>query len=685
MVDSRVKVSSFLENQLPSFVREEFPLVSEFLSQYYRSVENQGQVLDILSNIDQYVKLDTLTSIVESTTLTEDIEAYNDIINVSSTAGYPDKYGLIQIDSEIITYTSKTQTSFEGCIRGFSGTSSYKSDEKPDLLVFSKTNTDSHSKGSVVNNLSILFLKEFLYKIKYQFNPGFEGREVDKDVNQNIFIKQAKDFYSAKGTDQSFKILFKILYGEDVEVIKPRDYLFQPSDADYGLTKDLVVERIAGSPEELINSTIYQDEIEGLFPYARGTVTNVEKILRGDREYYIVSLDFGSNKDIIVSGSVFGNFNVHPKTTLINSVETFAEVLDVDSTIGFPDSGELLVYIDDNTTLLVSYTSKSLTQFFGCSGIDQPLQSGQELFHNSYIYGVSNEDGETVKMRISGVLSDIRIPENTLYFNKGDSSKIVSLGSKEVDIKFNNWFFNVASGHKVEQLLSLDNFGRSYSVFTVDNHKFKSGDQIKIIASTGVEYTGFISKVSDEKSIVIQTDNPINLGAIYKIERRIAKINSVNYPELSTVNSNVQNVYSDEEKSIYVTSPSVPSYFNEPIQTSDRTASFSGNFLPSELFDITSLIPLNDENTRYRITTSKEHNLLLEDVVSITLSNSESKKYKVVSVVNLNTIEIYGLSGILYENLNYKLTKVYTEIIFTKRHGFHSGDAVVYIPASNTK
>jgi hypothetical protein len=683
MVDSRVKVSSLIENQLPAFVREEFPLVSEFLSQYYRSIENQGQVLDILSNIDQYVKLDTLTSVVESTILTEDIESYVDSIKVSSTSGFPEKYGLIQIDSEIITYTSKTQTSFEGCLRGFSGTSSYKNDERPDLLVFSKTDSDNHSSGTTVTNLSVLFLKEFLYKIKYQFNPGFEGRQIDADINQNIFIKQAKDFYSSKGTDQSFKILFKILYGEDVEVIKPRDYLFQPSDADYELTKDIVVERIAGNPEDLVNSTIYQDPTDDFISSARGTVTKVEKILRGDREYYIVSLDYGSNKDITVSGSVFGEFSVHPKTILINSVETFATVLDVDSTVGFPDSGEILAYVDENTTLLIEYTSKSLTQFFGCSGVDQPLQSGQELFYNSYAYGTSNETEETVKLRVSGVLSDITIPENTLYFNKGDSSKIVSLGSKETDFKFNNWFFNVASGNRVEQLLSLDNFGKTYSVSTISNHKFRTGDEIKIISSIGMEYNGIITKVADGKEVIISSDSRIDLGLIYKIERRLSKINSINYPELSLINSNVQNVYTDSESSLYVASPSIPSYFGEPLLTSDRSSLFSTNFVPSNPLDVTQIVPLDDSFTSYRIITSVEHNLLLEDIVNISLSSAEVNKFKVTKVVSPSIIEVYGTSGILYENLKYSLTKIYTEIIFNRRHGFYTGDAVVYTPGSD--
>ena len=121
MTETRIRISSVVENQLPQFVREEFPLVSEFLSQYYISLENQGGVSDLLQNIDQYIKVDNLTNLIESTTLTSAVTFFDSIINVVSTAGFPDSYGLLLIDSEIITYTSKTSTTFEGCVRGFSG------------------------------------------------------------------------------------------------------------------------------------------------------------------------------------------------------------------------------------------------------------------------------------------------------------------------------------------------------------------------------------------------------------------------------------------------------------------------------------------------------------------------------------------------------------------------------------
>ena len=250
MTEKRIQFSNIVHNQLPAYAREQFPLVVEFLSQYYRAQEFQGGPIDLIQNIDRYVKVDEMTHQIDSVILNKNINSIDNeiFVKISSsptgTDGFPKKYGLLKIDEEIITYTGITTNSFTGCIRGFSGVDSLKTQNHPDQLVFSTSNSADHSEGSTIINLSSLFLKEFLLKTKYQLTPGFENRNLDKNLNDSIFIKQSKDFYKSKGTDESFKILFRSLYGEDVSIVRPKEYLFRPSDANYQITKDLVVESI---------------------------------------------------------------------------------------------------------------------------------------------------------------------------------------------------------------------------------------------------------------------------------------------------------------------------------------------------------------------------------------------------------------------------------------------------------
>ena len=157
MLEKRVKIQSVVENQLPIFLGAELEGAGDFLKTYYKSQEYQGAPVNILENIDQYTKVGTYSSIVGFTTVTSSINFEDTTINVGDTSGWPEKYGLLKINNEIISYTGKTQTTFTGCIRGFSGITSYHSINGPDELIFEVTESEEHVAGDSVVNLSSLF------------------------------------------------------------------------------------------------------------------------------------------------------------------------------------------------------------------------------------------------------------------------------------------------------------------------------------------------------------------------------------------------------------------------------------------------------------------------------------------------------------------------------------------------
>ena len=134
MSETRVQFNNIVSNQLPSYVKEDFPLISEFLTQYYLGQEYQGGPIDLIQNIDRYIKLDETTNLSETVILSGDLDFDATTINVdpgespTGTRGFPDSYGLLKINDEIITYTGKTDFSFTGCVRGFVGITSYRSE-----------------------------------------------------------------------------------------------------------------------------------------------------------------------------------------------------------------------------------------------------------------------------------------------------------------------------------------------------------------------------------------------------------------------------------------------------------------------------------------------------------------------------------------------------------------------------
>ena len=236
MLDSKkIPFSKIVQSQLPAYVREEFPLIGEFLSQYYFGQEVQGGVLDLIGNIDEYLKLSENGLNIVASALDLDIDETSseiklhidptlerdDVRSILGNVGFPDTWGLIKIDDEIILYESKSglQT-LKDCKRGFSGISSYENTEDSENLVFESNKATSHKKGAKVENLSILFLEEFLKKIRNQLAPRLEGVDFDGKLRAQ-FLRQTKDLYTSRGTDESFTILFKALYNEEVNIIRP--------------------------------------------------------------------------------------------------------------------------------------------------------------------------------------------------------------------------------------------------------------------------------------------------------------------------------------------------------------------------------------------------------------------------------------------------------------------------------
>lgn len=587
----RIPISSIIDYQLPAFVREEYPLFSEFLKQYYLS--DTSEVL--LQNLDKNLDLDVIFNLKSDTTLIEDVGFNDTTIFVESTYGFTDLNGLIKIDDEIILYTSKTENSFVGCVRGFSGIS--KIDKQ--FLEFSETNLDTHSSGSKVLNLSNLYLQQFALHIKKQISPGFEDRDFFNGLNASNFVKNIKTFYNSKGSDESFRILFGALYGKNVDVIKPRDFLIRPSDAQYRVTKDLVVEVIEGDPYKLINSTVYQDQTDFL-ELAQGTVVEVTKLIRKNKEYYVISLDFDYNRDVDVSGTVKSEFSIHPKTLSISRILAGSNYIDVDSTVGFPDKGELKIDLENETTFMVSYQSKVLNQFLDCSNISFDIPEKTEIKINNSIYGI-DIDGNRVSMFVTGVLGDIEYLNDTFYYKKNEKIKIDTLGDNVEGLKANNWFFNISVTYDVQTIELGDSSNFSYKVSLFDTHSFVIGDSFTLYSSDGLQFSGKILFIENEKVVIIAGQGQLNTQLKYTIRKNISKVDVLNpkYSNLKIFNSNIQNIYTDYSDSVYVSSPSLPTYLDFPL----------------EINDFTLKIPAKDYTELYEIEFSFNHGLFTGDSV----------------------------------------------------------------------
>lgn len=568
--ESRVKVQQIVQNQLPEFILDESPNAVEFLKQYYISQEYQGGPVDIVENLDQYLKLDNLTPevVVGNIGLTTSIDSNTGIITVTSTKGFPQKYGLLKIDDEIITYTGITTNTFTGCIRGFSGITSYHQDLNSEELVFSESDKASHTQDSSVENLSSLFLKEFYKKLKSSLTPGLENTDFVSDLNAGNFIKNARSFYQSKGTDESFKILFNILYGVTPKVVNLEDYLIKPSSAEFIRREVVVAERISGDPTKLVGQTIKKSNESVTITSA--SVSEVETFTRKNKQYFKISLFVGYNE----FSAVEGNFTITPNTKCLEDIEVQSSVITVDSTISFPESGTL--FSGNN---IITYTSKSINQFFGCTGIEEAISLGDNIRSDEIYYGY--EDGDSTKkveLRLTGVLSKFKQISETLKVSEGDEIFIKNLGEiiknplenkSYKEIFANSWIYNTSSRYQISSIS-----GSAFVLSSkIDRSSLKVGDRVEIVER------GTNNIFSDPLNLpyvsVVVSDTQINLnnlsgfipddGQEYDLRRKVNKASSSTVPiefGNNVLISDIQNVYNENDEYMYVASNSLPSNNN---------------------------------------------------------------------------------------------------------------------------
>ena len=584
--ESRIKINQIIDSQIPEFILEENPKFLDFLRQYYISQEFEGAPTDLIENLDQYLNIDYLNDKLVSDTiyLSSNITADSKSITVSSTKGFPKKYGLLKIDDEIITYDEINNNTFLGCSRGFSAVTSFNDSQNPEELIFSSSKASLHKSGSIVTNLSSLFLKEFYKKLKYIFAPGFEDFEFSPKLNINTFISKIKSFYQSKGTDESIKILFKVLYNETPKIINLEDFLIKPSDAEYLRRSVVVCDLITknADPFKLVGQQI--KSTDGTFS---GPVSKVDISTKNNKTVYKIHLFYGYGDDDLIEG----NFVITPKTKVTDFVSVGSSTITVDSTIGFKNSGK---FVCDGQE--ITYQSKSVNQLYGCSGVLRPINSGKDLYFKDYVvYGYENGDtSKKIEFIVIGSLYNVEGIEN---FNLLRQNELVDLGEFGKDIRFdvqnksikeyafNSWIYNTRSSYDIQYF----NLGSpSINVYEEPhNSSLKATDIVDILlkdTETVVLGNVVVNSISGTQIIL---DTPIS-GILP--QQKIAIRRKYNYASSSIIPlkhrnilANVQNTYTNGED-MYVASNSLPSrQITLDIKESSKTISNAQD--ANEFFD----------------------------------------------------------------------------------------------------
>ena len=404
-------LAALIESQLPDFVVEDYPLVTNFLSKYYEALSISEGPQDIINNFEKYLDVDTFSPeiLVKTASLEIEIPLGTDNINITvdKTDGFPDHNGIIMIDQEIFLYESKTDTIFWNCVRGYSAKT--RVGDLYEAINFVDSAAAVHKQYAVVNNLSNLLLAALIKNYEEQYTSGFPYPYLRDETNKNLLVKRIKDFYNVKGTPQSLEFIFQMLFSVKPDIIYPKENVYKSSESGWNSKELLVCEVISGDIRKIVGNEIIQtpDPYNPELTAASAIIDNiVGEPYQGSLQYTLT----------ISPGSKSGIFAIARRSFLMNDVSTNAGVgdrIDVFSTVGFPEKDGRIIIGDEQIT----YSSKTATQFIikerdAVNSDNKQLYAhakGVRCFTKNNLSGWYTENGvrKEVELRIYGLVAGL--------------------------------------------------------------------------------------------------------------------------------------------------------------------------------------------------------------------------------------------------------------------------------------
>lgn len=155
---------------------------------------------------------------------------------------------------------------------------SYLSEEGPNFVAFMEAYYEFMDLQGEVNEQAQRLLEAADVDTSFNNFVEFFNREILKDfpkqvlADRTLLFKKIKDLYNTKGSEAAYKLLFKILYDEDITIEYPKEYILKTSDGRW--VKDTVIKL---SNNTLGDATAFAGQkLYGLTSGAVATVLRVE-------------------------------------------------------------------------------------------------------------------------------------------------------------------------------------------------------------------------------------------------------------------------------------------------------------------------------------------------------------------------------------------------------------------------
>ena len=227
--------SLFIESQIPQYIRDTYPLFVSFIKQYYSYLDRSiGQLIAIkvTNSGNNY-----------SATPTVGIQIIDNVVGSTTYGQY-----ISDTKGAVVTPVVKQGQLTKIVVSGYG--SDYTDADAVKVVITDTTGSDAVAAPVVVNNLGNInqatkasvsvrdIDNEYDLLTTYLTNeyiPNFpiNLHSNDVSVEVNKFVKFIKQFYGSKGTEDSLRFLYRILFNTDLNFYYPSTDMLRVSDGKW--------------------------------------------------------------------------------------------------------------------------------------------------------------------------------------------------------------------------------------------------------------------------------------------------------------------------------------------------------------------------------------------------------------------------------------------------------------------
>jgi hypothetical protein len=341
----------------------------------------------------------------------------------------------------------------------------------------------------------VLYLKDELYP---SLPANYYG-------DKRLIAKYFKDFFKSKGTEQSYRFLFRLLYDEEIEFYYPGQDILRVSDGNFEKTQVIRTNSKAFG-KDLINTPYDRDIFLFLNKTIVGATTGSLANVIDIKKFFLGPIEIAEMTLKLVSGT----FNAGEQISTTNDTNLFTTIYGIVSGFNIVDGGSGYQVENPITITGDGYSAEAVVSSIKQSPINalkvNAIGHGYRLETTAYVDN-SDTGGSGLIIQATELANTYTATIGANTYTLGEISKvsIINRGSnyyKKPQITLQDSLVSTA-GFLTDKLITISNPGTNYGV----------GNTLIFAGGSGTSAAGVVASVTESTTFDLLFEDGFQMKA----------------------------------------------------------------------------------------------------------------------------------------------------------------------------